>query len=225
MTGYGHVVEEGLERVADRRENRRAERDPAPGSGSAHGRARCLVCFRQERSASRLRFDPNGKPRSLEPLSSSSSHIARALEEPRRGPRRPVLSQPRPETASRRPWGSTMPSHGSRDDRYAEANVLERRAPDASTRESTQPSESSGRSPQIVGSRDACRRIQAPAETDEPGRDSHWARERRLRRRIACAGGSRRRRDSEGRHSLPFDPDEAEPKRRPFAVPLLRGWE
>jgi hypothetical protein len=85
--------------------------------------------------------------------------------------------------------------------------------------------ESSGRSPQIVGSRDACGRIQAPAETDEPGRDSDWARERRLRRRIACAGGSRRRRDSEGRHSLPFDPDEAEPKRRPFAVPLLRGWE
>jgi hypothetical protein len=85
MTGYGHVVEEGLERVADRRENRRAERGPAPGSGSARGRAMCLVCFRQERSASRLRFDPNGKPRSLEPLSSSSSHIARALEEPRRG--------------------------------------------------------------------------------------------------------------------------------------------
>jgi hypothetical protein len=187
------VVEERLELVADRRENRRGERGPAPGNASGPGRATCLVWFRQAGSASRLRFDSNRKPRRLEPPS-SSSHTVRALEEPLRGPRRPVLHQPRPDTASR-PRGTDNASHGRRDD----WSVPRRRY-------------SSVEDPGRLDSRKQATEVKAPDDLHDalalstlvgvskrkqrrPSRDAAriGSEKRRLRRRIPCTRGSRRR--------------------------------
>jgi hypothetical protein len=84
-SGYGQAVEQGLERQPT------AERIVAPSAIEPRQWLRPWasyrrVCFCQAGSASRWRFDPIGKP-GLEPVSSLSSHIMQALDEPRR----PVL--------------------------------------------------------------------------------------------------------------------------------------